>query len=204
MDIRNPQFAADGQAVDCEINHPAHGWIPFTATEGDDDTFGQEVWAALRELDIAPRAIASHATQAAGAMARLNDVHAAFLRDLTGNATIEERGTWNTKEEAARALLAGEASDGQIAMIGFEAAGAGVEPILLAQTVIARAEAFQSLIGKAAGLRARARAAIARATDEAVPLEQVEPALAAILEQLSAEADTAVTRIEADANDLAG
>lgn len=132
-------------------------------------------------------------------MTRINEVHAAFLRDLTGNATIEERDTWKTKEEAARALLAGAASDGQTAMIGFEAAGAGVEPAVLVQTIIAKSEAFQALIGKAAGLRAKAKAAIAQATDETVPLDQVEPALAAIFDQLAAEAETAVAEWQADA-----
>lgn len=141
----------------------------------------------------------SREEQRAMAILRIEEVHADFLRNLTGNATIEERDTWKTKEEAARALIAGDASDGQTAMIGFEAAGAGVKPEVLAQTIIVKAEAFQTLIGKAAGLRAKAKAAIAQATDETVPLDQVEPALAAIFEQLATEAESAVAEWQAGA-----
>ena len=34
MEFRNAQ-QVEGGAIDCEINHPAHGWIPFTAVAGD-------------------------------------------------------------------------------------------------------------------------------------------------------------------------
>lgn len=34
MQFRNPIFTATG-AIDCEINHPVYGWIPFTAVAGD-------------------------------------------------------------------------------------------------------------------------------------------------------------------------
>ena len=34
MQFRNPVFAADGN-IDCEINHPTYGWIPFTCNPND-------------------------------------------------------------------------------------------------------------------------------------------------------------------------
>ena len=34
MEYRNPQKTA-GVAIDCEINHPTYGWIPFTADPKD-------------------------------------------------------------------------------------------------------------------------------------------------------------------------
>ena len=34
MQFRNPIFTSTG-AIDCEINHPVYGWIPFTAVAGD-------------------------------------------------------------------------------------------------------------------------------------------------------------------------
>lgn len=34
MEWRNPQYNAAG-AIECEINHPQLGWIPFTASAGD-------------------------------------------------------------------------------------------------------------------------------------------------------------------------
>lgn len=34
MEYRNPRKTA-GAAIDCEINHPTYGWIPFTADPSD-------------------------------------------------------------------------------------------------------------------------------------------------------------------------
>jgi len=34
MQYRNPKKTA-GVAIDCEINHPVYGWIPFTADPSD-------------------------------------------------------------------------------------------------------------------------------------------------------------------------
>lgn len=34
MEYRNPQRTA-GVAIDCEINHPVYGWIPFTCHPDD-------------------------------------------------------------------------------------------------------------------------------------------------------------------------
>ena len=37
MEYRNAQYLNDG-GIDCEINHPAHGWIPTTLRADDPDT----------------------------------------------------------------------------------------------------------------------------------------------------------------------
>ena len=37
MQIRNPIYTSFG-CIDCEINHPVYGWIPYTA-EIDGDVF---------------------------------------------------------------------------------------------------------------------------------------------------------------------
>ena len=34
MEFRSAQ-KIEGGAIDCEVNHPIHGWIPFTAIAGD-------------------------------------------------------------------------------------------------------------------------------------------------------------------------
>lgn len=34
MNYRNPVFTADGR-IDCEIQHPVYGWIPFTVDPAD-------------------------------------------------------------------------------------------------------------------------------------------------------------------------
>jgi hypothetical protein len=45
MNYRNPQLLANG-GIDCEIEHPVHGWIPFTCNV--DDTSAGFDTAALR------------------------------------------------------------------------------------------------------------------------------------------------------------
>lgn len=39
---------ADG-SLNCEINHPLHGWIPFTASHHDVELHGRQIWAAISE-----------------------------------------------------------------------------------------------------------------------------------------------------------
>lgn len=53
MKTRNAQYNQHG-TVDCEIEHPVYGWIPFTATAADD--VGVKVLAAIAAdaLTIAP------------------------------------------------------------------------------------------------------------------------------------------------------
>lgn len=51
MNVRNPTFTADGK-IDCEIEHPTHGWIPFTANPNDVEQKGRDIYAAA--LDMGP------------------------------------------------------------------------------------------------------------------------------------------------------
>ena len=46
MSYRNPTFAETG-AVDCEINHPQYGWIPFTASPTDSEKHGRDLHGAI-------------------------------------------------------------------------------------------------------------------------------------------------------------
>jgi hypothetical protein len=45
MELRNAQFNSFG-TIDCEINHPQYGWIPFTASPDDAERHGREIYAA--------------------------------------------------------------------------------------------------------------------------------------------------------------
>lgn len=47
MELRNPAFTADG-GIDCEINHPVYGWIPYTAE------IGGEVFNEAAQLSPTP------------------------------------------------------------------------------------------------------------------------------------------------------
>lgn len=44
-EFRNPKHNAFG-GIDMEINHPAYGWIPFSADPGDIEPIGAEMYAA--------------------------------------------------------------------------------------------------------------------------------------------------------------
>ena len=56
MEIRNPSYNAFG-TIDCEINHPKLGWIPFTASATDSEELGRQIHADIlagKAGEIAP------------------------------------------------------------------------------------------------------------------------------------------------------
>ena len=126
------------------------------------------------------------------ALARVDEEHALFLVAFTGGATGPARDTWKVKEEAARAFEAGTATAAQTEMLSEEAQGGGQTVAQLAAHVIAKAEVSLPRIGKANGIRAKARAAIKAATDEAVPLGQVTSQIAAVFDQLEQDVQAAI------------
>ena len=132
------------------------------------------------------------------ALARIDGEHASFIRMLTGNATIEERDTWKTKEEAARAFLAETATAGQQEMLALEAEGRGERVGALAATIVDKADGFVTLIGLASKLRAQARVAVKEATDDTVPIENVEAAIDAVFVDLSGQVAAAVDQAVAN------
>lgn len=46
MKIKTPRFNSLG-SIDCEIEHPQFGWIPFTASPDDNTELGRSLYAAL-------------------------------------------------------------------------------------------------------------------------------------------------------------
>ena len=53
MDFKNPVWADKAHtAIDVMINHPFHGWIPYTCTTDMDTEEGRELWEQLQS-DIA-------------------------------------------------------------------------------------------------------------------------------------------------------
>lgn len=101
----------------------------------------------------------------AEALTSLDQEHAEILRNLTGNATIEERDTWQSKALAAEAIQAGNANPYQLDMIGTEASLSGVEVAELVTTILTKNAGFMKMIGLAAGHRAATREAIKSAPD---------------------------------------
>jgi hypothetical protein len=130
------------------------------------------------------------------ALARIDQEHAIYLVALTGDATVAERDTWRVKEEAARAFEAGTATPGQTAMLAAEAQCAGITEAELAATIIAKADAFLTLIGLAAGLRAKGRAAIMAATDEAVPLDGITKRIDQVFSELNEDVQAAIASFQ--------
>lgn len=50
MRTRNPVWAnTENTLIDCEIEHPKYGWIPFTASPIDTEQHGREIFAALAQ-----------------------------------------------------------------------------------------------------------------------------------------------------------
>lgn len=48
MNTRNAKYNAYG-TIDCEIDHPKFGWIPFTASPDDCEQRGKDIYNALIE-----------------------------------------------------------------------------------------------------------------------------------------------------------
>jgi hypothetical protein len=46
MKTRNPIHNENG-TIDCEIEHPKYGWIPFTASVDDPEQHGKDIHAEL-------------------------------------------------------------------------------------------------------------------------------------------------------------
>lgn len=53
MESRNYKWAnAEHTLLDCEIEHPDFGWIPYTTSENDNG-LGKEIWDNRNNLEIA-------------------------------------------------------------------------------------------------------------------------------------------------------
>lgn len=54
LNTRNPVWInAEQTLIDCEIEHPQYGWIPFTASPDDVEQHGREIFAALLQGTVA-------------------------------------------------------------------------------------------------------------------------------------------------------
>lgn len=53
MEFRNCIYNRTG-TIDCEINHPQYGWIPFTASPDDSEEHGRAIYAEAIKGTVAP------------------------------------------------------------------------------------------------------------------------------------------------------
>lgn len=49
MEYRNAAYNSQG-TIDCEIEHPNFGWIPFTANPNDVEPHGREIFGLLKDI----------------------------------------------------------------------------------------------------------------------------------------------------------
>ena len=72
MEAKNPQYAkADNSIINVELNHPIHGWIPFSANPDDVEAHGREIHA---------KALAGEYGEIAAYVGPSNEVLAATIR----------------------------------------------------------------------------------------------------------------------------
>jgi hypothetical protein len=99
MDIRNPVFTADNR-IDCEIEHPVYGWIPFTADPNDVEAHGQEIYASALAMGpadyVAPAVVPPTKAdqEELRRSAYQQEADPLFFMSQRGEATVEE---WQAK-----------------------------------------------------------------------------------------------------------
>jgi len=124
MNYRNPTYTSDG-AIDCEIEHPDYGWIPFTASADDAEQHGRDLFAAITDAGgIAPYVPPTPAPITAQqvkdeAYRRIIAICPEWKqRNLTAQAAIlAEKGRANWTAEELAAWEDGEAIWAQIAAV---------------------------------------------------------------------------------------
>ena len=81
MEVRNARYIDDTR-IDCEINHPVHGWIPYTLDPNDTDTTVDNVaLMAAMAGNIAPYVPPSAAEVAAAKSAQVRAHRDALLAE---------------------------------------------------------------------------------------------------------------------------
>lgn len=137
--------------------------------------------AYLAEKGVPAQQIAAQVlTQARqAAVERIKQQHALALKQLSGDATTEERDTWPVQLQAALAYTAGAASASQHAMLSSLVVD-GETPAALSSRIIAKDQAIQTLIGLAGGLKRRTEIAVLAATTA----DAISAIMAAAAEQM--------------------
>jgi len=101
MNARNPVYTADGR-IDCEIEHPAYGWIPTTLAADDPDT--ADLFATVSQGDVTPAPAPDlDATKAARRAAMEDARKAAEAEGVTVNG-IRYAGDPSNRQALAEAL----------------------------------------------------------------------------------------------------
>ena len=102
MNYYNAKYNAFG-TVDCEIEHPVHGWIPFTADPSDIEPLGAEVFSSVESSASAYVAPPPPTPDALATVARNKRNHLLSQSDWTqvADAPVDQT-AWATYRQALR------------------------------------------------------------------------------------------------------
>ena len=106
MEYRNAKFTAQPNVIDCEIEHPEFGWIPYTLNPADTDQTvnnadlmaliqGRNDVAEYVEPPVAPKALATAARNKRNALLTQSDW------TQIADATVDQT-AWATYRQALR------------------------------------------------------------------------------------------------------
>ncbi len=122
------------------------------------------------------------------ALNRVKTQHAFALKMLSGDATVEERDTWPIQLQAAQDFKADRASDTQNAMLDALLLN-GESKTALADRVISKDIAMQTLIGLTGGVK--------RKTEKAVEAAETPEAVEAVISGAAEQMQQAITQFKA-------
>lgn len=114
------------------------------------------------------------------ALSQLAQSAARALNGVSAAIPLSEQLGWAAKEQAARALLAGEADAGQTDLLEIEATEMGEDPKTLAQKVVKRSMDHAAALARLTGQRRR----IAHAIEKAKDVAEIDAVLEASLQSL--------------------
>ena len=149
IEYRNPKQWPDGR-IDCEINHPTHGWIPFSAVDGDTGAAFDvaELRAAMLADPVISPVMTAQQITAREQAARAAGVRAeAALRMslLAAPYSREERETWPVQIAEAEAFTAD--AQAAVPMLTAIAAPRGLTVAQMAALVLSLRDGFKAATG---------------------------------------------------------
>jgi hypothetical protein len=164
MNIQSATWSSEAQTTARVTTDNGEMFVPADAANID--------WQRVQEWIAEGNVIADYVPgpkypDAAAAKAAMVEWIAGFTATVTGPVPVDERLSWDAKEQAARAYVAETADAAQTSMIEDEAAITGEVPADLAAIIIAKADTFRAVVARVAGLRRKTIAAIDAVTDPA-------------------------------------
>lgn len=102
LNVRNPKYNQHG-TIDCEVEHPEYGWIPFTASPEDTVGQGKEIYdkALLETYGVV--AEYTPAVLSADALFKENNIsYEKATQTVTGDYPQMEKDTWPTQDKESR------------------------------------------------------------------------------------------------------